>query len=70
MTKEVFKLKILEQWERYMPDPTHAEYQDKLNFYAWLKDVYPELVQWEDGTEMARWQEMVAWLNERQGSKP
>ena len=70
MTKDESKKKILEQWARYMPDPSVAEYDDKLKFYAWLVDAYPELLEWEKGTEMDRWQEMLGWLNERTDSKP
>jgi hypothetical protein len=70
VTKDDLKLKILEQWHRYMPDPTHAEYQDKLKFYAWLQEAYPELLQWKEGTELDRWQEMVTWLtSEKSGKK-
>jgi hypothetical protein len=67
MTKDESKRKILEQWARYMPDPNRAEYQDKLKFCDWLLDAYPELLQWENGTELERWQDIQAWLNE--GSK-
>ena len=65
MTKDECKRKILEQWARYMPDPNRAEYQDKLKFYDWLVDAYPELLQREAGNEIDRWQEMQTWLNER-----
>ena len=69
MNKDDLKFKILEQWARYMPNPNRAEYQDKLKFYALLKDAYPEQIQWEAGTEMERWQNIQAWLNERKDSK-
>ncbi|MGZ8425618.1 MAG: hypothetical protein ACXWYD_11770 [Candidatus Binatia bacterium] len=65
MTKDESKREILKQWARYRPDPNRAEYHDKLKFYDWLKDAYPELLQWGPGTETDRWQEMQSWLNEK-----
>jgi hypothetical protein len=61
MTKDESKRKTLEQWADTCPIQSVPSIKDKLKFYAWLMDAYPELLQWKNGTELERWQEIQAW---------
>jgi hypothetical protein len=68
MTKEESKRRIIEQWNKWKPDPNNATYEEKSAFYEWLKGKHPELLKWRLQplmTDMDRWQDVQGWLNQR-----
>ena len=65
MTQKQSKKMILEEWEKWKDDPNRATYQEKQDFYFWLEDHRPKLLQFQVKSGVDRWQYVHAWLNER-----
>ncbi len=65
MTRDESKRLILEEWEDWKDDPNKATYWEMREFYDWIEDNRPELLQWRIRTGMDRWQAVHGWLNVR-----
>jgi hypothetical protein len=67
MNKEKSKELILEKWGTWKEDPNNATYDEMSEFYDWLDDKHPELINWRVAEGIDRWQDVRGWLNKRTG---
>jgi hypothetical protein len=66
MTKDKSRLRILQEWERWAPDPNLPDPHKMFEFYIWLEKNHPDLLTWKvrEGVDR-RWQSVRGWLNVR-----
>jgi hypothetical protein len=65
MTKDESYRWIIEEWEQWKSDPNRATYDEMRDFFNWVEDNRPELLQWKTREGVDRWQDVQGWLKVR-----
>lgn len=65
MTKDEFRLRVLQEWEQWAPDPNLPSYDKMREFFLWLESNHPELLGWRRREGDDGWQTVRGWLNVR-----
>ena len=63
MTEDETKKRIMEEWEKWSPDPNSAEYQKIDDFCTWLWGNHWELF-WKTN-KLECFSEIQAWIHKR-----